>query len=104
MVPDHTALPEGHHVEVDQQAELEGTRLEIGEELRHVNRQERRHGLELHHELGTYDEVESRLCNAQALVPNRNRHLPPERDPLEAKLHDESFFVDRFEEARPRWR
>ena len=65
-----------------------------------MNRQERRHGLELHHELGTHEEVESRLCNAQALVPNRNRHLPPERDPLQAKLHDESFFVDRFEEAR----
>ena len=56
------------------------------------------------HELGTHEEVESRLCNAQALVPNRNRHLPPERDPSQAKLHDESFFVDRFEEARPRWR
>jgi hypothetical protein len=27
--------------------------------------------------------------------------LPPERDPLEAKLHDESLFVDRFEEAWP---
>ena len=65
-----------------------------------MNRQEHRHGLELHHELGTDQEVESRLCNAQALVLNRTRHLPPERDPLQAKLHDESFFVDRFEEAR----
>ena len=65
-----------------------------------MNRQERGHGLELHDELGTHEEVESRLCNAQALVPNRNRHLPPERDPLQAKLHGESFFVDRFEEAR----
>ena len=51
------------------------------------------------HELGTHEEVESRLCDAQALVPNRNRHLSPERDLLEAKLHDESLFVDRFQEA-----
>ena len=67
-----------------------------------MNRQEHRHGLELHHELGTHEEVESRLCNAQALVPNRNRHFGVERDPLQAKLHDESSFVDRFEEARGR--
>jgi hypothetical protein len=99
--------PQAHrqhrNVKVDQQGQGLLKSLQIGDDLRLVDRQELGDGLELHDQSIRHHQVQPRLANAAVFVANLDGHLTGESQPAMVELDTKSLLVDRFREARPEY-
>ncbi len=66
-------------VEVDQQPDPQAGGLQVRHHLRHVNRLDRRHGLDLHDDLALHHQVDSLPANPRAAIDNVDGLLRLER-------------------------
>jgi len=64
------------NVEIDQQPKLAASRLQVGHELRGMDRHKRIDGFQLNYEAVAHQQIEPAFADAVAFVRDRDRMLP----------------------------
>src|SRR5215210_7838448 len=88
-------------VEVDKQAKVITCGLEVGDNLRIMNRRERLDRFQFDDDGIVYEQVHLPLADEAAFVCHGDCRLARKGYPLQLELHAERFLVDRLKEPRP---
>lgn len=76
-------------------------KLQVGEKLRIMNRQEPFDGLDLHNHEFFYEQIQTKSCvNPDAPVANRQTNLGLDRQIAAFQLEGEALLVHRLQQAR----